>query len=204
MAFSSNAAPCIISGRGLKSINQFYNKERARLQSFAKVYNDRYTTNRIYELTQERNNKVNDFLHKASRKVVELALINHVGTIVIGHIQGWKQKSPFRAKENQSFVGIPFNTFFSMIEYKAALVGIKVVIIDEGYTSGTSYLDKELPCIENYNKKRRKKRGLFIADTGEKINADVNAAYQIIKKYDESRFRFRVKHNEPITMIYVS
>lgn len=53
---------------------------------------------------------------------------------------------------------------------------------EESYTSGTSFLDNELPEKAYYNKKRRVKRGLFVSNKGVKINADVNAAFQIMKK----------------------
>lgn len=198
LAFSNKAHPYIINGRPLKSINQFYNKEKARLQSLAQTLNNRHFTNRMERLNQKRNNKVNDYLHKASRLVINLAIENNIGTIVIGHNKNQKQGSNIGKMNNQSFVSIPFNTFIQMIEYKAKLAGIKVIVTEEAHTSGTSYLDKELPNKENYNKKRRVKRGLFISNSGEAINADVNAAYQIIKKFDESRFTKRVKHQETV------
>ena len=75
-----------------------------------------------------------------------------------------------------------------MIKYKAENIGIKVILTDESYTSGTSFLDKEEPTKENYNKKRRKYRGLFVSDEGTEINADLNGAYQIIKKVFPNAF----------------
>lgn len=204
VAFSNKTNPWIINGKPLKAINQFFNKEKARLQEAAKVLNGRNKTNRMAKLVEKRNNKVKDYLHKASRKVIELAVKNNIGTIVIGHNKNQKQGSGMGKRNNQSFASIPFYIFIQMIEYKARLAGIRVVAVEESYTSGTSYLDKELPVKESYNKKRRKTRGLFISNTGEKINADVNAAYQIIKKFDESRFKRRVKHNEPVNIIQVT
>ena len=69
-----------------------------------------------------------------------------------------------------------------MIEYKAKEKGIAVILIEESYTSGTSFLDGEAPTKENYDKSRRVHRGLFKANDGRKINADVNGAFQIMKK----------------------
>jgi putative transposase len=66
--------------------------------------------------------------------------------------------------------------------YKAENVGIKVILVEESYTSGTSFLDGEMPIKENYNKSRRIHRGLFKANNGRLINADLNGAYQIMKK----------------------
>ena len=75
-----------------------------------------------------------------------------------------------------------------MIKYKAKECGIKVVITEESYTSGTSFLDLEMPTKENYNKSRRIKRGLFKSNTGKLINADINGSLQIIKKVVPNAF----------------
>ena len=83
---------------------------------------------------------------------------------------------------NQHFVQIPFANFIQMLQYKAADAGLKVILTEESYTSGTSFLDDELPTKAFYNKKRRIHRGLFIANDGRKINADINGAFQIMKK----------------------
>lgn len=85
-------------------------------------------------------------------------------------------------KVNQNFISIPYGVFIQKVQYKAEEFGIKVIVTEESYTSGTSFLDNELPVKENYNKNRRKYRGLFISNNGIKINADVNGSYQIIKK----------------------
>lgn len=201
IAFSNNATPIIIDGKPLKSNNQWYNKEKARLQKIAKKDNDRDETNRMSRLTQRRNNKVKDYLHKVSCMVVDLAIQNNIGTIVIGNNQGWKQEVNLGKKNNQNFVGIPYLTLIEKITYKASLVGIKVEIVDEAYTSGTSYLDGEMPIPEHYNKKRRKTRGCFRSNSGELINADINGAYQIIKKYDNI---VPIKHREKVVTLKVA
>ena len=82
---------------------------------------------------------------------------------------------------NQNSMSIPYKTFINMIEYKARLEGIEVKTVRESYTSGTSYLDGEKPARENYDKARRVKRGLFKSNSGILINADINAAYQMMK-----------------------
>ena len=121
-------------------------------------------------------------MHKASRAVVCLALENSIGTIVIGSSVGWKQDVSLGKKTNQNFVGIPYRRLTDMIRYKAALAGIRVIEVEEAYTSGTSWLDGEAPEKANYDSRRRLYRGLFRSNSGILINADVNAAYQIMKK----------------------
>lgn len=91
-------------------------------------------------------------------------------------------------KTNQSFVSIPHQKLIEKICYKAKALGIQVILTEESYTSGTSFLDGEPPQKEYYNKKRRTHRGLFVSNRGLLINADVNAAYQIMKKVFPNEF----------------
>lgn len=175
--------PIIFNGKGLKSTNQYYNKKKAHYQSVAKQMNNQHYTNRLYRLTQRRNLKVEDYLHKVSRYLVDFALENQINTIIIiGNNKNWKQSSSLGKVTNQAFVSIPHQKLIDKICYKAELCGIQVILIEESYTSGTSFLDGELPQKEFYNKKRRVHRGLFVSNKGIKINADVNAAFQIMKK----------------------
>lgn len=174
--------PYIINGKGLKSVNKFYNKQISHYREIAKRMNNKDYTKRMDYLTTKRNNKVEDYLHKASRYIVDYAKDNNVSVIVIGKNENWKQKSKLGKKVNQTFVQVPFVRLIEMIKYKAEEQGIEVITTEESYTSGTSYLDGEQPIKENYNKKRRVYRGLFKTNNGIIINADVNGAYQIMRK----------------------
>lgn len=172
----------IVNGKGLKSNNQYYNKKNAHYQKVAKQMNDKFYTNRLYRLTQKRNFKIEDSLHKISKFIVTSALSNDIHTIVIGNNKDWKQSISLGKRVNQSFVNIPHQKLIEKILYKARNEGINVIITEESYTSGTSFLDGEFPKKEFYNKRRRIHRGLFVSNQGISINADVNAAYQIMKK----------------------
>ncbi len=174
--------PVIISGKGLKSENKYYNKLKAHYQSVSKQMNKVNNTNKLDKITLKRNNKVENLIHKASRRVIDIALENDISVIVIGNNKDWKRESEMGSNVNQSFVEIPHQRFIEMVEYKAQNNGIKVILTEESYTSGTSFIDNEMPTTENYNKSRRIKRGLFKSNKGTLINADVNAAYQILKK----------------------
>ena len=198
-AWDSDDKPVIISGKPIKSINQYYNKAKAHMQKEAKVYNGKNSTKRMNKLTAKRNRKIKDYMHKASRKIVELAVSSDVGLIVIGANEGWKQKVHMGNITNQNFVSIPYKTLINMIEYKAKLEGIEVRIVSESYTSGTSFLDGEKPTKDYYDKSRRVKRGLFRSNNGILINADINAAYQMIKL--GSTRAIPIKAGEQITKI---
>ena len=174
--------PFIINGKGLKSVNKYYNKQISHYREIAKRMNNQDYTNRMDYYTTKREHKVEDFLHKASRYIITYALDNNVSIIVIGKNNNWKQKSKMSKKVNQIFVQIPFAKLIQMITYKAEEQGISVVTTEESYTSGTSFLDNEMPIKENYNKSRRVYRGLFKSNASKLINADVNGSLQILKK----------------------
>ena len=180
--------PILVNGKGLKSVNQYYNKRKAYYQRIAKQMNGKPYTNRLYQLTRKRNFKIDDALHKVSRFIVNIALENDITTIVIGNNKNWKQSISLGKQTNQSFVTIPHQKLIDQIVYKAQLQGIRVICIEESYTSGTSFLDGESPVKEFYDKKRRVHRGVFRSNQGVFINADVNAGYQIMKKVFPNAF----------------
>lgn len=174
--------PVIINGKGLKSINKSYNKNLALYKSIAKRMNGLNWTNRLEQITTKRNKRINDYMHKASKWIIGYALELGVNTIVVGNNKDWKRNSKMSKKTNQSFVGIPHHRLIEMIQYKAKDIGLNVILTEESYTSGTSFLDDELPVKKNYNKNRRVHRGLFVSNKGVTINADVNGAFQILRK----------------------
>ena len=142
----------------------------------SKKYKD---TKKIKRLREKRKNYMNTYMHKVSRMVIEYAERNKCAKIVIGDLREMKQNMEY----NKEFVQLPLQELVKKIEYKAKLEGIEVKKISEKYTSGVSAIDKEEIKKENYNKKRRKYRGLFITEEGKKINADINGSLNILRKY---------------------
>ena len=179
--------PIIINGKGLKAINQYFNKKRAAMINDLVKRNNKHWSYALSRLTNKRFNKVKNFMHHASKFVIQYCLEHDISTIVCGLNDFWKQKAKM-GKNTQPFVFIPYDMFIKQLQYKAEQAGIKVVLTDESYTSGTSFLDNEYPTKENYNKKRRVKRGLFETTDGRLINADVNGSLQIIKKVFPNAF----------------
>src|SRR4028118_1227428 len=189
VALTSNQpgfTPLLINGRPLKSINQFYNKRKARLQSQLK--RGRKTSSRIQRLTRCRNQKVDNYLHHTSRLIVDLLVAKQIETLVIGKNVQWKNESNLGKQTNQNFVNVPHARLIEMLEYKAQLVGIKVIVQEESYTSQSSFLN--LDPIPVYGKTgndvifsgKRIKRGLYKTSVGQLINSDVNGAYNILRK----------------------
>lgn len=180
--FKDNPQCIIFSGKHIKSKNAYYNKEIARLTSIAmkQCKNSKHfrRTKQIIKLQTKRNNYIKDQIHKISKNIVELALTMDCNTIVIGDFSGIKQEN-----HTKSFVQIPQQELVNKIKYKTKLAGLKVIMVNESYTSGCSAIDLEEINKTNYNKSRRITRGLFKTNNGMLINADVNGALNILRKY---------------------
>ncbi|MGG3907568.1 RNA-guided endonuclease InsQ/TnpB family protein, partial [Geobacillus stearothermophilus] len=174
--------PIVINGKGIKSINQYYNKQKAYFQSILKKQNGLDWSKRLEKLTLKRNNKIKDFMHKASRHVVDWCVKHNIDTIVIGKNDNWKQEVDLGKRLNQAFVQIPYDMFIHQLQYKAEEQGVRVIVTEESYTSKCSFLDMEEIKKQKQYKGKRIKRGLFQSEKGILINADVNGAYNIIRK----------------------
>jgi len=165
----------------LKSINQYYNKRRSELQS---IY-DRHgikTGSAIQILTENRNRKIKDVMHKISRYIVDWCVEHNIGTIVIGHNDNWKQEVELGKRNNQNFVPIPYYILTHDLQYKSEEIGIAAKQQEESHTSKCSFLDNEpIEHHDNYVGKRIK-RGIFRSAKGILINADVNGSLNIIRK----------------------
>ena len=143
-----------------------------------KKCNGKDWSNALQKLTNKRYEMIKHQMHCISKYVVDYCVLHNIDTLIVGRNKDWKQENT----RKQNFTYIPYELFQNMLKYKCENNGIKYIEVVESYTSGTSFLDNEEPCKEFYNKERRVYRGLFISNQGIAINADVNAAYQIMKK----------------------
>jgi len=181
MVNNINERPIIINGKGIKSVNQYYNKRKAKIQSELNRHS-RYWSNKLDNLNLKRYNRIKNFIHNTSRYIINYCNNNDIDTLVIGLNKAWKQDCVMNDKATQNFVFVPYDMLLKQLGYKCEENNINLIITEESYTSGTSYLDNEQPTKANYQKKRRIKRGLFKSDKGILINSDVNGAFQIMKK----------------------
>jgi putative transposase len=189
MTVTSNKAglnPIIVNGRPLKSINQYYNKRKAKFQS--ELPKNVYTSKRINQLTFKRNCKISDYLHKATNIIINFCLKNELNTLVVGYNEFWKQKINIGKINNQKFVQIPFEKMLFMLKYKCEKYGINIITNEESYTSKCSFLDNEIICKHEIYLGKRIKRGLFKSAKKALINADVNGSYNILKKVFPNAF----------------
>lgn len=183
ITFKDGLNQYIYCGRELKSVNFYVNKRIAYLQSIEmkKYGSDKFkSTKEINRLRKYRNNYINDYVHKASKNIIDKAIENNAGKIVIGKLKDIKQNMNY----NKSFVQIPIQRLVELITYKAKLKGIEVKLQEESYTSGCSAIDLEPITKKHYNKSRRITRGLFKSGYGI-LNADINGSLNILRKAEK-------------------
>ena len=189
-AVSSNGKSFIIDGRRLKSINQWFNKENARLQSIKdKQHFGRKSTNRQKMIARNRNNNVNDYMNKTACKVIDYCIANDIGTLIVGYNETFQRNSNIGKRNNQNFVNIPYGQLRNKLEYLCELNNIIFVKQEESYTSKASFWDKdEMPVYNADNpaeyqfRGTRVHRGLYKTANGKTFNADINGALNIMRK----------------------
>lgn len=181
----------LIKGTPLKSFNQYFNKKLSKYKSILKTTNKMDYSKGIDRLYNKRNNKINDYMHKVSKLIIDKAINEDVSKIIIGKNINWKQNINIGKVNNQNFVSIPIEKLLSLIEYKAKENGIEVIFQEESYTSKASFLDNDvLPICDTQNlgkdytfSGKRVLRGLYKSKKGILINADINGSLNILKKY---------------------
>ena len=190
-AVTNEGKSFIIDGKKAKSVNQWYNKENGRLQKIKdkQGISNKKTTKRQKIITRKRNNRINDYISKAARKVIDYCITNDVGKLVVGYNEKFQRESKIGKRNNQTFVNIPFGRLYSKLEYLTKLNNIVFVKQEESYTSKASFWDKdEIPVYEEDNKKtykfsgKRICRGMYKSSKGKLINSDINGALNILRK----------------------
>ena len=172
--------PTIFDGRAVKSTNQYCNQASSVLKSLLPAAQK--TSKKLAKLWHKRNCKVDYYLHTTSSAIIK-ELVNHqIGLLAIGWNQDFKDGIKTAKVNNQNFAGIPHRRFVQMLQYKGQIAGIKVVLVEESYTSKCSALDWEPIQKHSDYIGSRVKRGLFRTKTGRFINADVNGSLNIGRK----------------------
>ncbi|AMD95088.1 RNA-guided endonuclease InsQ/TnpB family protein [Leptotrichia sp. oral taxon 847] len=186
---TNNGASFLIDGRKLKSINQYYNKINAKLQSIKDKQKTSRTTLRQKRIARKRNNRIEDYLSKAARIIVNYCLNNDIGKLVLGYNEDFQRNSNIGSINNQNFVNIPYGKIRDKLQYLCKLYGIEFKLQEESYTSKASFFDgDEIPIYDKENQKehifsgKRIKRGLYQTSKGYQLNADCNGALNILRK----------------------
>ena len=189
-AVSSTGKSFIVDGKRIKSINQWFNKENARLQSIKdKQRFGKKPTNRQKAIARDCNNKVNDYMNKAARMIIDYCIKNDIDTLIAGYNVTFQRNSHIGKQNNQNFVNIQYGRLRDKLAYMCELNGITYVEQEESYTSKASFWDKDnIPVYNNDNPKEyefsgnRVHRGLYETANGKTFNADINGALNIMRK----------------------
>ena len=211
-AVTNKGKSFIIDGKKVKSINQWYNKENRRLQKIKdrQGISDNKTTKRQKIITRKRNNRINDYISKAARKLIDYCITNDIGTLVVGYNEKFQKESKIGKKNNQTFVNIPFGKLYSKLEYLTKLNNIVLVKQEESYTSKASFWDKdEIPVYDKDNKTtykfsgKRIYRGMYKSSCGRLINSDINGALNILRKSSVVSLRWLYSRGEVDTPVRI-
>ena len=205
----NNIASCVtntgdkflINGKPLKYINHNYNKRIADIQSKIKLTHNKNKSRYKNKITNKRNNRINDYLHKITTYIVNQAVSKNITTIIVGYNKGWKQDTNIGKINNQNFVNIPFYKFISMLEYKSKLKGIAFKTITEEYTSKCSFIDDEEIGKHKEYAGKRINRNFFRSKKGIIINADINGAFNILKKYMKENATWNEKMSQTLVKV---
>lgn len=178
----------IMDGRKLKSINQYWNKRKARLQSIADKQKNK-STKLIQCITTKRNNRAKDYVRKTSRYIVNYCIDNNIGTIICGYNSDFKRSINLGKMTNQQFTQISFGSLREQLSSLCEQYGMRYIEQEESYTSKASFLDlDEIPVYnpeQPYTGKfsgKRIHRGLYRYSDGRIANADLNGAVNIMNK----------------------
>lgn len=173
----------IIEGRGIKSYNRWYNKEKSKLQSIYKKQEIKFGS-RLNKLYIKRYNKIRNFMAQAVNYVIKHALTNEISTVIVGKYEVDNQNGKTDKKSNQNFHHIPHNQFRTKLKAKCELYGIEYLEENE---FNSSIRCSGCGVIEP---KYRVHRGLFVCGScGLVINSDINAGHNLRKKVAYESFR---------------
>ena len=170
----------IIKGGKILSINHFYNHKMDKLKSLNKKNYNKDKFKRLYNLENERQNKINGYFNNIVNELINLYKDKEV--FIIGYNPNWKSNVNLGSKNNRNFYQIPYKRLIFKLDQSLKLINKKLIITKESYTSKCDALAlEEINYHENYLG-NRSKRGLFYSSINKLINADLNGAINIMRK----------------------
>ena len=179
----------IVDGRKLKSINQFFNKKNAKLQSIKDKQNIKRQTKQQFLISRKRKNRADDYINKSCRYIINYCLSHDIGNLIVGYNQSFQNKTNLGKRNNQIFTQLPFGKIREKLEYLCKRYNINYISQEESYTSKASFFDNDdLPIYNADNPQtyefsgKRIKRGLYQTKNNYCFNADCNGALNILRK----------------------
>jgi putative transposase len=139
------------------------------------------------------------YLHTASRRIIDLLVEEGIGVLVLGKNPFWKTGVELGKKHNQEFVQIPHARLLELLTYKAEACGIRVIFTEESYTSKASFLDLDpLPVYDPGQGAEQEEQPRFSGRRDGRwyrvkgrppMHADVNGSYNIGRNVFPTAFR---------------
>lgn len=172
----------IVSGKPLKSYNQYWNKRKSLIQSELQLKNKKKHSNLLSQLSINRNNYIDNYLNQTIALIIKQCKENNIGKVICGYNETWKKEINLGKVNNQSFTNIPHQLFKQKLENKCKEWNIDFILTNESYTSKCSFLDNEKINKHEIYLGQRIKRGLFKTSKNILCNADIQAAGNIIRK----------------------
>jgi len=196
----SNGNSLIITGRELRSIQRFQNKELGKLErklSKSKKDSNNYKKIRkaIRKLCSKTNAKKKNCFHKISKIFVDYCIENRIKTVIIGDLNNFNMnlKNTKRKKgQKQRLAQWSYGKLINMIEYKLKNEGIKLIEISEAYTSQT--------CPNCGNKYKPTSRNYICKMCSYTQHRDIVGAMNIYKKYTG----LKIKQVKPLKYLRIA
>jgi len=175
----TNGCSKVYSGKQILAIQHYFNKERAKLTStLTKQYPKKHHSKNLDILSKKQSSQINHALHIHSKAIVTDCLNKGIKTLVAGDVTDIRKDKNFGKVGNQKLHSWSFSKFIQQLEYKCNRVGIRFVRVNEAYTSKTCSICGII------KKSNRIHRGMYkCKKCGNLMNADVNGAKNILKKY---------------------
>jgi IS605 OrfB family transposase len=187
--FDTDGHQFLIDGKRLKSINHWYNKRNAKLQSAKDKQGIKGITNKQARLNQKRNDSIRDYLNKSARIIINHCLTYQIGKLIVGYNPGIKQEINIGGSNNQNFVQIPFWQLRQKLQALCCRYGIEYGEQEESYSSKASFYDQDQIPIYNADNPsqqkfsgRRINRGLYRTKDRHLVSADINGSANILVK----------------------
>jgi IS605 OrfB family transposase len=169
-----DASSLLYSGKLIKSIRRYWQKVRSVVKPPTK---DNPKKSKQYkEIESKEHREIKHLLHILSKDFVERCYLAGVSTIAIGKLTGIRENIDYTDELNQRLHSWSFSELINMITYKAAAFGIKIVPVNEAYSSRTCHCDLKV------SKSNPKTRAFYTCACGWYAQADVNAALNLFER----------------------
>ncbi len=164
------------SGGLLKGKRLHYREKRSEIRSKLDTERTKGLKNLWERLSGKERSFVNHTLHTLSRRIVDS--LNPGDTLAIEDLKSIRANTTKRGKKEKYLHNLwPYSKLRFLLKYKAALKGVRVVVVDPSYTS------QECPRCGHIARENRKSQALFRCQRcGFQHNADWVASINIAQR----------------------